>query len=129
MKHFGIAALTMFLANTAVAETVIYSCKMTKQDSYNWIAPEYAFRVDTETGAAQAISGHHDWTDATLKVKSDNKLRILWNVSLPTSQGQDIRMKYQANLDAGKKTVRVRASFATLSAANRPFGVGNCKIV
>lgn len=129
MKIVLLAVSAAFFAHTASTEELTYACNMSNRDHYNWIAPEYRFVIDTEAGGAQVASNHHDWTPASLKVRRDKDYRVLWNVTLPTAQNQDIRMKYQANLDVENNTIRVRASFAHLSASNKPFGTGACNIV
>jgi len=128
MKSLVLACAALFFAQSALADTVEYKCEITKTDSHGWIAPEYYFQIDTDARTAQALSRHHDWTRSKLKMRSDGEYRLLWNVTLRERNGQNLRMKYQANLDTSANTVRVRASFAHVSASNKPFGSGVCKI-
>ncbi|MBO9444624.1 hypothetical protein [Ruegeria sp. R14_0] len=126
----SLAAVAAVILSTqsALAGTVEYKCEITRPDSHGWIAPEYYFQVDTDTRAAKVVSRHHDWTSAKLKVKNNGQYRMLWNVSLRSSEGQSLRMKYQANLDPEQNTVKVRASFGTVSASNKPYGSGVCSV-
>ncbi|CUH48822.1 hypothetical protein [Ruegeria atlantica] len=123
----AIAAMTVS-AQSVLAGTVEYKCEITKPDGHGWIAPEYNFQVDTDTREAKVVSCHHDWTSAQLKVKKSGEYRMFWNVTLRSSEGQNLRMKYQANLNSAKNTVKVRASFAHTSAANKPYGSGVCSV-
>ncbi|WP_037310076.1 hypothetical protein [Ruegeria halocynthiae] len=129
MKKIILACVAALSVQTAWADTVEYKCNITKPDSHGWIAPEYHFQIDADTGQAKVVSGHHDWTKAKLKVKKGNEYRVLWNVTLRSSEGQNLRMKYQANFDAAKTTVRVRASFSHINASNKPYGSGVCSVV
>lgn len=127
MKRFLTLLISTFIAQTAAAEELTYHCKVKGRDG--WIAPDYYFRLDPETGKAQVINGYHDWTDAELKARKNSTLQMTWRVTLPSSQGQAIRMRYQANLNQNKKTVKVRGTFGNISASNKPYGTGNCVVV
>ncbi len=125
-SSLAILFVGMMTAQTAFAETVTYKCTMTKQDKHGWIAPEYAFRVDSASAQAQAESSQHDWTEAQLKNRGAKGYRIFWNITAPLSDGTKQRVKYQANLDAKNKTVKVRMSWAHANYSNKPYGVGTC---
>ncbi|WP_299982528.1 hypothetical protein [uncultured Ruegeria sp.] len=113
----------------AAAETVTYNCMMTKQDGHGWIAPEYAFQIDSASGASEAASSYHDWAEAKLKDRGAKGYRILWNITAPLLDGTKQRVKYQANLNAQNDTVKVRMSWANANYTNKPFGVGTCSKV
>ncbi|MDA7963337.1 hypothetical protein [Ruegeria sp.] len=110
----------------AAASTATYECKITKESGLGWVPPDYSFQINTAGRDAKVHSNYHDWTDAKYKLRNDGEYRILWNVTLRASDGQNLRMKYQANLDTKQNTVRIRASFANTSASNKPFGTGSC---
>ncbi len=112
----------------AAAATVECKCEMTKRDNYGWIAPEYYFQINEDTGSALALSSYFDWTKAKLKKRKPSKYRMLWNVTMKTNEGPNLRVKYQANMDLQNNGVTVRASFAHVGAANKPFGTGTCEI-
>ncbi|NVO55701.1 hypothetical protein HW561_07860 [Rhodobacteraceae bacterium B1Z28] len=126
MKYLSTIALAAFFANGAIAETVTYNCKMTKQDSHGWIAKEYAFQVDADTGKAKATSSFQDWTDGKLKNRGAKGYRIIWSRTERMSAGGDARVRYQANLNPDKNTVAVRMAFVHGSFTNKPSGVGMC---
>ena len=128
MTKFVLACAAVLFTQAAWADTANYKCEITKTDSHGWIAPDYYFQIDSASGDAKALSGHHDWTEAKLKVLRDGGYRLFWNVTLRSSTGYKLRMKYQANLDAEKSAVRIRASFANINASNKPFGTGVCNI-
>lgn len=126
LRFLMFAAASVF-AQAALADGTTYHCKVKGRDG--WIAPEYQFRIDPSTQTAQVVSGYHDWMDASLSVRGNDTYRVIWNVTLQSSEGQDIRMRYQANLDPAKNKIKVRGSFVNVSAANKPYGTGNCAIV
>lgn len=117
----------VFAAQSAAAEELTYHCKVKGRDG--WIAPEYYFRLDPDAGKAQVVNRYHDWTDADLKSRKNTTYQLTWRVALPSSQGQAIRMRYQANLDQSKNTIKVRGTFGNVSASNKPYGTGNCVVV
>ncbi len=128
MKYLTIIGLLAITWQPAIAATIEYKCEMTKLDNHGWIAPEYYFQIDEDAGSARALSGHFDWTPAKLKKRKSSKYRMLWNVTLKTREGPNLRVKYQANMDTQNNDVTVRASFASVGASNKPFGTGTCKI-
>ncbi|WP_170325349.1 hypothetical protein [Ruegeria arenilitoris] len=127
MKRFLVFLVAAFAAQSAAAEELTYHCKVKGRDG--WIAPEYYFRLDPETGKAQVINGYHDWTDADLITRKNSTYQMTWRVTLQSSQGQAIRMRYQANLNQDNNKVKVRGTFGNVSASNKPYGTGNCAIV
>lgn len=128
MKHLTFAFLTLFGAHAAAAESVTYVCDMTKLDGHGWIAPEYMFQVDAATGSAMAASNHNDWTNANFKNRGSKGYRMNWSLTLPASAGGNLRVRYQANLDPKKNSVKVRMAFVSTNASNKPYGTGICKV-
>ena len=125
-RLFGII-IAVFAAQTAAAEDLTYHCKVKGREG--WIAPEYYFRIDPEANKAKVVSNYHDWMDANLNTRRNDIYQMSWKVTLPSSDGQAVRMRYQANLDQAKNKIKVRGSFGNVSASNKPYGTGNCALV
>ncbi|WP_170338474.1 hypothetical protein [Ruegeria arenilitoris] len=115
-------------AQAAAASPTAYKCTITKKDSHGWVAPEYAFQIDPEAGTAQAASNYHDWTNAQLRDRGAKGYRMIWNVTLKSTEGQAIRMRYQAN-SATDGGLKVSGSFVNVGASNKPYGTGRCEVV
>jgi hypothetical protein len=128
MKYLTLAFITTFFAQGALAETVNYSCTMTKQDSHGWIAKEYAFQIDEAAKTAKAASSFQDWAEARFKNRGSKGYRLSWNLTERMAAGGDMRVRYQANLKTSDNTVTVRMAFVHADFANKPFGSGVCTI-
>ncbi|WP_299076278.1 hypothetical protein [uncultured Ruegeria sp.] len=127
MKYLTLAFITTFFAQGALAETVNYSCTMTKRDSHGWIAKEYAFRVDAENKAA-LVADNPEWLATRFKDRGAKGYRLSWNRTMTASAGGNLRVRYQANLNPTKKSVTVRMAFVSTNASNKPYGTGTCLI-
>ncbi len=110
-----------------MADTTVYLCRMTKQDSHGWIAPEYAFQIDPDSGTAK-VADRPEWVETRFKNRGAKGYRLSWNRTAPTVEGPNLRVRYQANLDPSDNSVKVRMAFVSVNAANRPYGVGTCAI-
>ncbi|KIC42273.1 hypothetical protein RA27_02500 [Ruegeria sp. ANG-R] len=127
MKRPFLTIAAVLFAQTATAENVTYLCKMTKQDSHGWIAPEYAFQVDPESGKAKAADSP-EWMDASFKNRGSKGYRLVWRRNARLSAGGNARVRYQANLNPADNAVRISMAFANMNAANKPYGVGTCQV-
>lgn len=126
MKYLTLAFLAAVTASGAAAAPVTYNCKMTKQDSHGWIAPEYAFQIDSESGTAK-VADRPEWIGTSFKNRGKKGYRISWYRTARASAGGNVRVRYQANLNPSDNVVKVRMAFVTVSAANKPYGVGTCR--
>ncbi|WP_170359105.1 hypothetical protein [Ruegeria arenilitoris] len=127
MKYLSIVALAAFFAHGAMAETVTYNCKMTKQDSHGWIARSYAIQVDAEDGWAK-VASRPEWIDTKYKSRGNKGVRMVWTETRRASAGGNLRVKYQANLNPADNSLKVRMSFVSTNAANKPYGLGTCSV-
>ncbi len=127
--RFMLAALFAWTlaALAASASPITYACKMTKVDGRGWIAPAYLFQVDSEQGTAQVVD-KPEWIDTRFKNRGSKGYRMSWNLTSKTSQGPNVRVRYQANLDPQDNSVKVRMAFVNVNAANKPYGTGSCKV-
>ena len=121
------AAFALSLAaQAASASPVNYVCKMTQVDGRGWIAPVYLFQVDSEKGTAQVVD-KPEWIDARFKNRGAKGYRMSWNLTSKTTEGPNVRVRYQANLDPKDNSIKVRMAFANVGAANKPYGTGKCE--
>ncbi|SDW25154.1 hypothetical protein SAMN05444358_101322 [Ruegeria halocynthiae] len=127
MKRFLLTIAAAFFAQTAAAENITYVCKMTKQDSHGWIAPEYAFKVDPESDSAK-VADRPEWIETRFKNRGSKGYRMVWHKNARLSAGGNARVRYQAYLNPKGNVVKVRMSFANMNAANKPHGVGTCRV-
>ncbi|MEX0308191.1 MAG: hypothetical protein AB3N12_12480 [Ruegeria sp.] len=128
MKRLFLTIAAILFAQTATAENITYLCKMTKQDSHGWIAPEYAFQVDREGGTAK-VAVRPEWMDASFKDRGSKGYRLVWRRNARASAGGNVRVRYQANLNPNDNIVKIRMAFANVGAVNKPYGVGTCQVV
>ncbi len=128
MKHLTFALFAFIGTQVAAAESINYVCKMTKQDSHGWIAPEYAFRIDPDATSAMAASSYQDWAKAQFKNRGSKGYRLVWNLDETMAAGGNVRVRHQANLDPSDNSVKVRMAFLHGNFANKPYGVGSCSL-
>ncbi|MFZ7093413.1 hypothetical protein [Primorskyibacter sp. 2E233] len=122
-------ALVCALTGTAAqAGDLDLTCKMdrTKRD---WVMPQFSL-YQRPNGTIQILDGaiykHNDKKPVDVKVRKNtaDEFDFTWRITLPSMQGNQIKLKYRAVLKKATGAVSVTAFL--LERNQRSFARGNC---
>ncbi|MEM7441659.1 MAG: hypothetical protein AAF393_18935 [Pseudomonadota bacterium] len=123
-----LAALATVAAQSAHANNTIYDCQMNSRENHGWISQRYVFDIDVADMTATVASGHFEPMGAKVKRNNSGQYKLSWGVSLKTSAGHKIRLRYNAKINPDTNAVEIRGRIVNTNAANKPVGFGSCKI-
>jgi len=135
MKKIILSALfAMGLSNSAYAAVQTLDCSLNSWEEQGWIPDRIIFSIDAGTKQAMVFDGYINEIEgkpkkAKFKTIRGGKYRLMWKLTLPTSDGGSSRVGYTATYNPATTAFHVKVNFLMENVENKPSGDGSCETV